>query len=88
VPLDEERLFESVKKTSKLLIIYEDNEFLGYGAEIAAKAADEVFTWLDAPIKRLAGPQVPAMPYNSPQQEWFLPNVEDIERAMRDLAEF
>ncbi|MDQ4075270.1 MAG: alpha-ketoacid dehydrogenase subunit beta [Chloroflexota bacterium] len=88
VPLDEEMLFDSVKKTSKLLIIHEDNEFCGFGAEIAARVADEVFMWLDAPIRRLAGPNVPAMPYNSPQQAWFLPDVEDIEAAIRDLAEF
>jgi 2-oxoisovalerate dehydrogenase E1 component beta subunit len=88
VPLDKEMLLESVKKTSRLLIVHEDNEFCGFGAEVAAIVADEAFSWLDAPVKRLAGPNVPAMPYNSPQQDWFLPGVDDIEAAIRDLAEF
>lgn len=88
VPLDKETILESVKKTGKLLIVHEDNEFLGFGAEVAAIVADEGFMWLDAPIKRLCGPNVPAMPYNAAQQEWFLPNVEDIEAAIRDLVEF
>lgn len=88
VPLDKEIILDSVRKTSKLLIIHEDNEFMGMGAEIAAIVADEAFMDLDAPIKRLAGPNVPAMPYNGPQQEWFMPNIERIEAAIRDLAEF
>jgi 2-oxoisovalerate dehydrogenase E1 component beta subunit len=87
-PLDKEMILESVKKTSRLLVVHEDNQFLGFGAEVAATVADEAFMWLDAPVKRLAGPHVPAMPYNGPQQEWFLPSVEDIEAAIRDLAEF
>jgi len=88
VPLDEKAILDSVKKTSKLLIVHEDNEFLGVGAEIAAIVADKGFSYLDAPIKRLCGPQVPAMPYNAAQQEWFMPNVEKIEKAIRDLVEF
>ncbi len=87
-PLDKEMILESVQKTSKLLIVHEDNEFLGFGAEVAAIVADEGFMWLDAPIKRLCGPNVPAMPYNAPQQEWFMPGVEEIEAAIRDLAEY
>jgi 2-oxoisovalerate dehydrogenase E1 component beta subunit len=87
-PLDKEMILDSVKKTSRLLVVHEDNQFLGFGAEVAATVADEAFMWLDAPVKRLAGPHVPAMPYNGPQQEWFLPNVEDIEAAIRDLAAF
>lgn len=88
VPLDQKTILDSVKKTSKLLIVHEDNEFLGVGAEIAAIVADKGFSYLDAPIKRLCGPQVPAMPYNAAQQEWFMPNVEKIEKAIRDLVEF
>ncbi len=88
VPLDEKAILDSVKKTSKLLIVHEDNEFLGVGAEIAAIVADKGFSYLDAPIKRLCGPQVPAMPYNAAQQEWFMPNVEKIEKAIRELVEF
>lgn len=88
LPLDKATILDSVKKTGKALIVHEDNRFMGYGAEIAAIIADEAFMWLDAPVKRLAGPDVPAMPFNSPQEEWFLPNTDKIEAAIRDLAEF
>jgi 2-oxoisovalerate dehydrogenase E1 component beta subunit len=88
LPLDKDLILESVKKTSKALIIHEDNRFMGFGAEIAAIIADEAFMWLDAPVKRLTGPDIPAMPYNSPQEDWFLPNPAKIEAAIRDLAEF
>ena len=88
LPLDKETIVNSAKKTSKVLIIHEDNKFMGFGAEIAAIIADEAFMWLDAPIRRLCGPDVPAMPYNSPQEDWFMPNPEKIEAAVRDLAEY
>lgn len=88
LPLDKETIVNSAKKTSKVLIIHEDNKFMGFGAEIAAIIADEAFMWLDAPIRRLCGPDVPAMPYNSPQEDWFMPNPEKIEAAVRDLYEY
>lgn len=88
LPLDEETMLESVKKTGKALIVYEDNLFGGYGAELAAIIADKAFMWLDAPVKRLGGPNVPAMPYSHPLQDWFMPNPEKIAAAMRDLAGF
>lgn len=88
LPLDDETVLESVKKTGKALIVYEDNLFGGYGAELAAIIADKAFMWLDAPVKRLGGPNVPAMPYSHPLQDWFMPNPEKIAAAMRDLAGF
>lgn len=88
LPLDEETVLESVKKTGKALIVYEDNLFGGYGAELAAIIADKAFMWLDAPVKRLGGPNVPAMPYSHPLQDWFMLNPEKIAAAMRDLAGF
>ncbi len=60
VPLDMELLIESVKKTNRVLIVEEDNITAGWGAEIAARLGDEVFYYLDAPIKRLAAPDTPA----------------------------
>lgn len=87
-PVDKETILKSVSKTSKALIVYEDNLTGGYGAEIAAILADEAFTSLDAPVKRLAGPDVPAMPYSHPMQEWFMLNPEKIAEAIRDLASF
>ena len=88
LPLDKETVLDSVKKTSKALIVYEDNLTGGYGAEIGSIIADEAFMFLDGPVKRLGGPDVPAMPYSHPLQDWFMPDPEKIADAMRDLAEF
>jgi 2-oxoisovalerate dehydrogenase E1 component beta subunit len=87
-PIARTTLLSSVRKTSKALIVHEDNLTGGYGAEIAAILADEAFPDLDAPIKRLAGPDVPAVPYSHPMQDWFMPNPEKIAAAMRDLANY
>ncbi len=88
LPVDKELILDSVKKTSKVLIVHEDNKFMGFGAELAATIVEEAFEWLDAPVKRLCGPDVPAMPYNEPQEHWFMPNPDKIEAAIRDLAEY
>ncbi|HWP62079.1 MAG TPA: alpha-ketoacid dehydrogenase subunit beta, partial [Candidatus Binatia bacterium] len=73
-PLDRETLLASVRKTGKCLIVYEDNRFGGYGAEVAAIVADEAFDYLDGPVMRVAGPDVPAVPYNHVLEDWFMPN--------------
>ncbi len=88
LPLDKETVLGSVRKTGKALIVYEDNLTGGYGAEIAAIIAAEAFTDLDAPVRRLAGPDVPAMPYSHPLQNWFMLNAEKITTSMRDLAAY
>jgi 2-oxoisovalerate dehydrogenase E1 component beta subunit len=85
-PFDREAILASVRKTGKALVVYEDNRTGGYGAEIAATIADEAFSDLDAPVRRLAGPDVPAMPFSHPMQEWFMLNPEKITSAIRDLA--
>ncbi len=87
-PLDKETILSSVKKTGKVLIVYEDNLTLGLGAEIAAIIASEAFEFLDAPVMRLAGPDVPAMPYARTMQEFFLPNASKIVDALRRLAAY
>ncbi len=86
LPLDKDAILNSVKKTSKALIVYEDNQTMGYGAEVAALIADEAFEYLDAPVKRLAGPDIPAMPFSHGMQEYFMPNPDTIAAAIRDLA--
>jgi 2-oxoisovalerate dehydrogenase E1 component beta subunit len=86
LPIDRPTLIQSVRKTGKALLVYEDNRTLGYGAEIAAILAEECFTDLDAPIRRVAGPDVPAMPYSHPMQDWFLPDPQRIGQAIRELA--
>lgn len=87
-PLDRETLLGSVRKTGKCLVVHEDNKFGGYGAEIAAIVAEEAFDYLDGPVTRLAGPDVPAMPYNGVLEEWFMPNPVRIADAIRRLAAY
>ncbi len=87
-PVDRETILASVKKTGKALIVHEDNLTGGYGAEIAATIADGAFTFLDAPVKRLTGPDVPGVPFSHPLQEWFMPNTEKIVDAIRALAKW
>jgi 2-oxoisovalerate dehydrogenase E1 component beta subunit len=86
LPIDRAAILASVRKTGKALIVHEDNRTGGYGAEIAAMLSDEAFTDLDAPVRRLAGPDVPAVPFSHPMQDWFMPNTEKIAAAIRDLA--
>lgn len=87
-PVDKPTVLESVRKTGKALIVHEDNLTGGYGGEIAAIIAEEAFTDLDAPVRRLCGPDVPAVPFSHPLQEWFMPNPEKIAQAIRDLAAY
>jgi 2-oxoisovalerate dehydrogenase E1 component beta subunit len=87
-PMDKTTILESVRKTRKLLIIHEDNKFGGIGAEISAMVAEEALFDLDAPIRRLAGPDVPAMGYALPLEEEFMTSTDEMAEAMRELAKF
>jgi 2-oxoisovalerate dehydrogenase E1 component beta subunit len=87
-PVDRETILKSIRKTSKTLIIHEDNLTGGYGAEVAATITEWGFMDLDAPVRRLAGPDVPAVPFSHPMQEWFMINPEKITAAIRELAAF
>jgi 2-oxoisovalerate dehydrogenase E1 component beta subunit len=87
-PLDMDTVLESVGKTSKVMIVYEDNKFLGVGAEVAAQIAENALFELDGPIVRIGGPHVPAMPFAPTLEHWFLPDVDRIEQEMRKLAEY
>ena len=87
-PLDKETVLDSVRKTGKCLVVYEDNRFGGYGAEVAAIVAEEAFDYLDGPVTRAAGPDVPAVPYNHVLEDWFMLNPEKIADAMRKLAAY
>ena len=87
-PLDRETILESVKKTSKLLIVHEDNLTGGVGAEVAALVASEAFEHLDGPITRLCGPDVPTMPFAQTLEDAYMPNTEKIAAALRRLAAF
>jgi 2-oxoisovalerate dehydrogenase E1 component beta subunit len=87
-PLDRETIVSSVKKTGKAIVVYEDNYSGGWGAEISASIAEAAFAYLDGPIVRVAGPDIPAMPYNHNQEHYFMPNPDKIAKAMRDLAAY
>lgn len=87
-PLDKETILRSVEKTARALVVHEDNLTGGFGAEVAAIVAHEGFEYLDAPVTRVAAPDVPAMPFNKPQEDAFLPNPEKIAAAMRTLAAY
>jgi 2-oxoisovalerate dehydrogenase E1 component beta subunit len=87
-PVDRETILSSVRKTGKALIVYEANLTGGYGAEVAATLAEHAFSDLDAPVRRLAGPDVPSVPYNQTLQDWFMLNPDKIAAAMRSLASY
>ena len=86
-PLDRDTVLSSVVRTGRLLIVHEDNVSFGVGAEVAAIVAEEAFFDLDAPIRRLAMPDVPAMPYNEAQESALLIEADDIAAAARALLE-
>jgi len=85
VPLDKKTILDSVKKTSKLVIVDEDYERCGFASEIAAIVADEAFDYLDAPIKRVATPNVP-IPFSPILEEYVIPNEDRITRAIREIT--
>jgi pyruvate dehydrogenase E1 component beta subunit len=84
VPLDKELILSSVRKTGRLLITEEDNMTGGWAAEIAAIVADEAFVWLDAPIKRVSAPDVPA-PFSPKLDEVYQPTADKIVAAVKSM---
>lgn len=87
-PLDQEAIIESAKKTGKVLLITEDNKEGSIMSEVAAIIAEHCLFDLDSPIQRLAGPDVPAMPYAPTMEDFFMVDADKVEKAMRDLAEY
>ncbi|BFH13229.1 alpha-ketoacid dehydrogenase subunit beta [Paenibacillus melissococcoides] len=87
-PLDREAILEAAAKTGKVLIIHEDNKSGGVGAEVSAMIAEELLFDLDAPIKRLCGPDIPAGPYSPPLEKFFMLSKDKVKDAMRELALF
>jgi 2-oxoisovalerate dehydrogenase E1 component len=84
-PVDWETVYRSVRKTSRVLVAYEDSLSWGYGSEIAARIADEAFEWLDAPVRRLAATDT-FVAYAPELEDVILPQVADLRRAMSELA--
>jgi len=87
LPLDSETILESVAKTNRVLVIYEDQEFMGFGAEIAAQIADKAFHHLDAPVKRVAARFSP-IPFAPPLEEYVLPQIDDVRKAVDALVHY
>lgn len=87
-PLDKEAIIEAASKTGKVLLLTEDNKEGSIMSEVSAIIAEHCLFELDAPIKRLAGPDVPAMPYAPTMEKFFMVNPDKVEKAMRELAEF
>lgn len=87
MPWDKETVLESVRKTSKCLVVHEDIGIAGFGAEIVATIADEIFMDLDAPVQRLAAPPVP-VPFNVGLMHAMIPTTDQIRQKMEDLIAF
>jgi 2-oxoisovalerate dehydrogenase E1 component beta subunit len=87
MPWDKAAVLDSVRKTSKALVLHEDTRTGGFGAEIAATIAEEAFEDLDAPVKRIAAPDTP-VPFSPPLEKAFIPQVDDVVAGLRDLAAY
>ncbi|MGI6082132.1 MAG: alpha-ketoacid dehydrogenase subunit beta [Limnochordia bacterium] len=87
-PMDEAAIVQSVRKTGRVLIAHEDNLTGGIGGEIAAIVADQCFLYLDAPVKRLAAPDIPAMPYSQSAEAELLPGERQLEIVLRELLSY
>jgi 2-oxoisovalerate dehydrogenase E1 component beta subunit len=87
-PLDKEAIIEAASKTGKVLLVTEDNKEGSIISEVSAIIAENCLFDLDAPIMRLAGPDVPAMPYAPTMEKFFMVNPDKVEKAMRELAEY
>ncbi|WP_025784702.1 MULTISPECIES: alpha-ketoacid dehydrogenase subunit beta [unclassified Sporosarcina] len=87
-PLDKEAIIEAAKKTGKVLLVTEDNKEGSIMSEVAAIISENCLFDLDAPIQRLAGPDIPAMPYAPTMEKFFMVNPDKVEKAARELAEF
>ena len=87
IPLDVETIFNSVKKTNKVIVIHEDTFTGGFGADIAARIADNCFQYLDGPVKRIAAKDT-HIPYSPILEDAVLPNKEKIYIAIKDLLKY
>jgi len=87
-PWDREAIFDSVKKTSRVVLVQENSKTGGVMAEISASITEELFDYLDAPIVRVAGLDVPMLPFAPPMEHYFLPNAEKIARSVKKVIEY
>ncbi|HVV56929.1 MAG TPA: alpha-ketoacid dehydrogenase subunit beta [Gaiellaceae bacterium] len=87
LPWDKQAVLDSVRKTSKVLVLHEDTRTGGFGGEIAATIAEEAFEDLDAPVRRIAAPDTP-VPFSPPLEKAFIPQVDDVVRGLEELLEY
>ena len=87
-PLDKETILNSVKKTNKCLIVHEDKRTMGIGAELAAIVSEEAFEYLDGPVVRVTGPDIPMIPFSRPLEKSFMVDTEKVVTAMERLAAY
>ncbi len=87
IPWDRETVLESVRRTSRALVLHEDTRTGGFGAEILATVAEEAFEDLDAPLRRIAAPDAP-VPFSPPLERAFIPQVDDVVAGLRELAAY
>jgi 2-oxoisovalerate dehydrogenase E1 component len=86
-PYDWEAIAESVKRTGKLLVVHEESKAWGYGAELAARAGEELFEWLDAPVRRVAALDT-FVAYHPTLEDVILPQIADVQQAIVALARY
>jgi pyruvate/2-oxoglutarate/acetoin dehydrogenase E1 component len=87
MPWDKEAVLDSVRKTSKVLVLHEDTRTGGFGAEIAATIAEEAFEDLDAPVKRIAAPDCP-VPFSPVLEKAYIPQVDDVVAGLKELVSY
>lgn len=87
IPLDKEAILQSVKKTSKVLVVHEDKVFAGFGSEVASLIMEEAFEYLDAPVKRVGSPYTP-VGFNRILEKAILPNTDKIVAAAKELIAY
>ncbi|MCC6791929.1 MAG: alpha-ketoacid dehydrogenase subunit beta [Thermomicrobiales bacterium] len=87
-PMDEETVLASARKTGKALVVNEANKLCSVASEVAATIGEQAFAWLDAPVMRLAAPDVPAMPFSPPLEHAFMVDAEKIATALRTLVSY
>jgi 2-oxoisovalerate dehydrogenase E1 component beta subunit len=87
-PWDHEMIMESIKKTSRAVLVQENSKTGGVMAEISASIMEEAFDFLDAPVVRVTGLDVPMLPFAPPMEHFFLPNAEKITKAVKKLMEY
>ncbi|HVW90794.1 MAG TPA: alpha-ketoacid dehydrogenase subunit beta [Gaiellaceae bacterium] len=87
MPWDREAVLASVRKTSKVLVLHEDTRTGGFGGEIAATIAEEAFEDLDAPVRRITAPDTP-VPFSPVLEKAFIPQVDDVARALKELISY